>query len=553
MRKREKGGIEQESHSRIATLTHENRKLRQEIGQFKQKEATLEKSEQVRSALLNAVDHAMGIVELNGILIDINRTGAAQMGFSRDEAIGKNIYRCFPADQTEKIRGHIAEVIKTVQPVEWMDQEEDARLIHRYFPVVDADGALFLIVFSITGCSGNESLEKALPEAEKLLFESQLQRTQRLEAIGTLAGGIAHDFNNILTPIIMGTEMVQLAIPDGDPSKDHLRQVIEAAMRAKRLVSQILTFSRQSDTEKEPLHLIPIVKETLKFLRASLPSTIELKRHIDAKNDLVLASPLQIQQVVINLCTNAAQAMEEKGGILEVSLINETVDPSTHEYLLELNPGNYLKISVRDTGHGMDAHTLEQIFHPFFTTRERGEGTGMGLPVIHGVVKSCKGGIHVESKPGEGSAFHIFLPCICDASETDTETQDSSPKGKETLLFIDDEPMIKDIYKRSLENLGYTVVATNDPLEAMRLFEKAPEQFDLVITDQTMPGMTGLDLAKAFLRIRAGIPIILCTGFGEQHVTEKAGRAGIRKILRKPIIRAELANSIRELLNHTSR
>jgi PAS domain S-box-containing protein len=384
---------------------------------------------------------------------------------------------------------------------------------------------------------------------ERKQLEKQLLQSQRMEAIGTLAGGIAHDFNNILTPILMGTEMAQLRIPEGHPAQNDLHKVVQATQRAKELVQQILTFSRQGDEEKKPLRLTPLVKQVNQFIRASLPATIEIRLNLRAGSDIVLGDSIQLHQVIMNLCANAAHAMRAGGGLLEITLTNETVGAFDSTRYGLVKPGEFVKITVRDTGIGIDGRTMQKIFDPFFTTKARGEGTGMGLSVVHGIVKNLGGHITVESTPGQGTAFHVFLPGAKTRTIEENEKHEQPPLGTERILFVDDEALITEINKNMLEQLGYTIDTRNNALDALSDFQKNPARFDLVITDQTMPKMTGIELAEALLGIRPNLPIILCSGFSEQINPDTIKKTGIQAFMWKPIGRLELAQTIRKLLD----
>ena len=385
---------------------------------------------------------------------------------------------------------------------------------------------------------------------EKKELQTQLQHVQKMEAIGTLAGGIAHDFNNILLPIIGYTEMAITDVPKDSLIRKNLAEVLKAAELAKGLVRQILTFSRLSEKERKPLMMQPIIKESLKLLRASLPSTIEIRQNIDNECGAILADPTQIYQVMMNLCTNAYHAMREKGGILEVTLTEVDIDSPDLIPNLDLNPGQYLKLAVSDTGHGMDRTVVERIFDPYFTTKSPGEGTGLGLSVVHGIVRSHDGYITVYSEPGEGTTFHIYLPRIdVDAKVPEAISTEPAPKGEEYILFVDDDEQIVNVVQQILERLGYHVAARTSSVEALKTFQTQPEKYDLVITDLTMPNMTGTELAKRLIDIRPDIPIILCTGFSEAISEEKAKAIGIREYVMKPITMYDLAMTIRKALD----
>jgi PAS domain S-box-containing protein len=380
-------------------------------------------------------------------------------------------------------------------------------------------------------------------------LETQLHQAQKMEAIGTLAGGIAHDFNNILAAIMGYAEMALYDVTEGTQGRRNLEQVLKAGYRGKDLVKQIITFSRRSEQERRPMRVSPIAKETLKLLRASLPTTIEIRQNIKAQSGMVLADPTHIHQVLMNLCSNAAYAMREKGGVLEIRLSDVDVSSDGAASHLELDPGPYVKLTVSDTGHGMDRATIERIFDPFFTTKKPGEGTGMGLAVVHGIVKSCGGAIVVDSDPGKGTAFEVFFPRIEGDSLTEADLVAPMATGNERILFVDDEEDLVDMAQQMLERLGYSVVATTSSLEALEVFKAQPDHFALVITDQTMPHMTGADLAKELMRIRPDIPIILCTGFSEVISAEEAKTLGIREFVMKPFATREIAEIARHVLD----
>jgi nitrogen-specific signal transduction histidine kinase/CheY-like chemotaxis protein len=398
---------------------------------------------------------------------------------------------------------------------------------------------------------GRDITEQKEVEREKAALQERLQQAQKMEAIGALAGGIAHDFNNILSSILGFAELADLDIPENTKAKHNLQQSMKGALRAKDLVQQILAFSRQGKQERKPLNIKPIIKEGLKFLRASLPSTIEIRQNIEEDLGVIEADPTQIHQVLMNLCTNAAHAMDQNGGILDVSLRNLDVDGETSLSAMGVQPGPYLRLRVSDTGYGIPPETLKKIFDPYFTTKEVGKGTGLGLAVVHGIVKSYGGGIALSSEVGKGSTFDIYFPRIGgESTSSDTGEGEPIPRGKhERILLVDDEEMIVEIGRNFLEHLGYEVAARTGSVGALELFRVQSARFDLVITDMTMPNMPGDKLAQELLRIRPEIPIILCTGFSEHITEEKAKAMGIRGFVKKPLVMRELGKAVRSVLD----
>ncbi len=396
------------------------------------------------------------------------------------------------------------------------------------------------------------TLEKEVEARTQALAESerQMQQVLKLQAIGTLAGGIAHDFNNILFPILGFAELAMDDIPPGHPARRSLEEILKAANRAKDLVQQILTFSRRNGRERKPIRVAHVVREALALMRASIPKTIEIACEIDDGCRPILGDATQIHQVVVNLCTNAYQAMQETGGRLEVRLEETEVDYEQTRRHIGTRMGPHLHLSVRDTGVGMEPSVLSRIFEPYYTTKEPGKGTGLGLSVIHGIVKHHGGFITVESAPGRGSTFHVYLPALEEA-ETAPEAEPAAPPmpGHERILLVDDEPQVLEIERQLVERLGYRVTACGDPAEALRLLQRTPHGFDLLMTDMTMPQITGDRLAQLAWEVRPDLPVILCTGYNDMMSEEKAHSLGIRRYLLKPVNTEELALAIRRALS----
>ena len=392
---------------------------------------------------------------------------------------------------------------------------------------------------------------RAEEEHEKL--NAQLQQARKMEAIGTLAGGIAHDFNNILGAILGYAEMAYEDSLVGTVNPGDLDHVLQAGNRAKDLVKQILAFSRQAETLRIPLRPAALIKESVKLLRSSIPSTIDIRQDIDAEADLVLADPTQIHQILMNLCTNAYHAMEETGGVLTISLKNKMLSRPESDSYPSVQPGAFVHLSVSDTGQGVSPEIRERIFDPYFTTKEVGKGTGMGLAIVHGIVQRYGGFIDCRSVIGEGTVFNVNLPVLAEVSLPEAATDLIIPVGRESILFVDDEEILAEMAQSMLTRLGYTVTVRTTSLETLATFENQPDAFDLVITDQTMPGMTGLDLARRMLLIRPDLPIILCTGYSSQVSEEQARSAGIRGFALKPMAKADLAALIRKVLDQGDR
>jgi PAS domain S-box-containing protein len=393
-----------------------------------------------------------------------------------------------------------------------------------------------------------DKLTEETRELEKA--EAQLRQAHKMEAVGTLAGGIAHDFNNILAAIIGFSEMAIDKSSEGSPARRHLERIFAAGIRGRELVKQILVFSRQAEPEKEPLKIAPVVKEALVLVRASLPSTVAIRTNLQGSLGFVLADRIQIQQIVLNLCTNAAHAMRRTGGTISIDLDGFSFSSPEDAPDPAMSPGLYARLSVADTGEGMSPEIMEHIFDPFFTTKAAGEGTGLGLSVVHGIVTSYEGHISVSSEPDKGSTFAVYLPKLLEEQSRDsTDEGGSIPRGHERILFIDDEEDLVAMGDEMLTDLGYRITAKTGAREALALFRLNPSRFDLVITDQTMPEMTGEELVKEILVLRADTPIIMCTGFSYLVDADTARAAGIKAFAMKPLTKKEMAMAIRKVLD----
>ncbi|MBU1195995.1 MAG: response regulator [Proteobacteria bacterium] len=394
-----------------------------------------------------------------------------------------------------------------------------------------------------------EIAERKLAEEHRKKLEDQLRQSQKMEAIGTLSGGIAHDFNNILGIIIGNTELAMEDTEEWNQIWSNLEEIKKASLRASDIVKQLLNFTRKTEQSKVHVDVQPIIKDAIKFLRSSIPATIDIQFNLPVLKNTILADPTQIYQILINLCTNAAHAMEKSGGILKIDLSEITVGNEATTQFQKTDAGTCIQLTVSDTGHGIDPDIRTRIFDPYFTTKEIGKGTGMGLSVVLGIVKNHNGTVSVDSKPGQGSVFKIVFPAAKGEKQTSKSTSDHLPTGNESILFIDDEESLSKLGSMLLQRLGYKVKALTDPVNALELIRAEPAGFDLVITDMTMPRLSGDQLIKEILNINSNMPVILCTGFSNKIDKEKAMMIGARCYIEKPLDKSKLAYCIREILD----
>jgi len=392
----------------------------------------------------------------------------------------------------------------------------------------------------------NRELRAEIVKRERV--EQELRQSQKMEAMGTLTSGIAHDFNNILTPIVVNSELALTDVPAGSAVHNNLELILKSGIRGKNLVKQLLLFSRKSEQEHRVFHLIPLVRDSFGLLRSSIPSTIQMRFDPETEADLLNADPSQIQQVIVNLCMNAAYAMRGTAGSIDISLQGVGLGPADLPDA-DMRPGGYLALSVKDSGPGMSGEVRNRIFEPFFTTKPAGEGTGLGLSVVYGIVKAHKGGITVSNEPGRGCAFRVFLPSVDKGVSLATKIPDPMPGGTERILIVDDEKIITHSLRAMLEHLGYEVYAVTESPAALTLFSKDPSQFDLVITDQTMPLLTGVELGKELMRLRSDIPVILCTGYSDLISSQEIMGMGFRGFIMKPFTFREGAELVRRVLD----
>lgn len=432
---------------------------------------------------------------------------------------------------------------------DFKNQPAEKTSLNRVFTTRSKDGVEKEIFFRVIRLETDDWLIFYEDITEKKALEEQLAQTGKMEAIGTLAGGIAHDFNNILSGIIGYTELSLMDTDISSATQKNLRNVINAGERAKSLVKQIMTFSRHSDRELKPIRIKLVIKEALNLVRSILPTNIKIEQDINS-DSLIMGDSAEIHQIIMNLCTNAKHAMSDTGGTIGISLNNIEEDEISNTLYNELSLSDYLELQIRDTGKGIDPNHIKRIFDPFFTTKKPGKGTGMGLSVVHGIVKRYKGAITVQSNPGKGTSFHIFLPTIETDHAEKTFVKRSLKTGTERILFVDDEGFQVDFGKQLLKRLGYKVATRTSSLEALTLFKKNPYNFDLIITDMNMPNLTGVELSEEVMKLRPDIPIILCTGFSDMINEERALQLGIKAFLMKPAAISEFADTIRKVLDN---
>jgi len=511
-----------------------------DITERRQAEARERQAKQEWDKTFDAVQDIITLQDSDMRLIRVNRAAHEAFRAGVGDLLGKFCYQVFRGT-AEPCQG--CPVPDTLENFVSYSAEIEHPNLNKIFwvtasPILDENG----------GISSIAHFARDITKQKRM--EIQIRQSQKMEAIGTLAGGIAHDFNNILTAILGYAELALGEVEKDSDAAVDIREIAQAGRRAGELVRQILTFSRQTEHEKKPVRIQYIVKEALQLLRASIPTRIALRQDIDAAGGTVLADPTQIHQVVMNLSTNAYHAMRESGGVLGVTLKAVQIGPAKDDRLLGLLPGPYLDLTVSDTGCGMDKATMEKIFEPYFTTKKKGEGTGLGLAVAHGIVTQHGGRITVYSEPGRGSTFHVYLPELATmAPELNNEEFEVAPRGTERVLVVDDESIIVILEQRILTDLGYRVTALTSSVAAQQLFAAKPAEFDLVITDMAMPEMTGMELAASLLAVRPDIPIILCTGFSEIINEDTAKALGIREYVMKPVLRGKLATVVRKVLD----
>lgn len=496
-----------------------------------------------RQALaVESVKEGILIMDTDRIILYANPSFLRASGFSKEELIGK---------KSDVLRSDLysaqfyAEVLGILSKgKEWRNTYRRKKKDKTYY---DVDMTIYPIRDKQGKISEYMFVEREI--TEELNLQQRIRQIQKMEALGTLAAGVAHDFNNILMPIIVNTEMALWEVPKDTSAFDYLKLSLDAAERGRELVKQIISFSRSYSQEKKPINGSSIVKEAIDWLKSTLPSNTRVIQKIEADSGTILADPTQIHQVLLNLFSNAVYAMKKKGGELRVELKNATLNRSEMVRYPELKSRNVLKLEVSDSGCGISEEIIENIFDPFFTTKSRGEGSGMGLSVVHGIVKDHGGAIEVSSVEGEGTTFDIFIPLIKKEGMVINDGENEIPRGEERILLVDDEENVLKSLEIVLKRLGYDVVGEKDGKEALKTFQAQTEDFDLVITDQIMPELSGIDLSRKILEIRPDIPIVICTGFSDKIDKKKVNRLGIRELVLKPFRMNEIARIIRRVLD----
>jgi len=520
-----------------------------DITEQKVVEEALRKSEEKYRNILESMEEGYYEVDLAGNFTFLNDAMCRIRGYTRDELMGMNNRQYMDPETAKKVYEAYSEVYRSERPIkgyQWKTTRKDGTEGH-----VEVSAALIKdLKGNSIGFRGivRDINERKQAEKENARLQSQLQQSHKMEAIGTLAGGIAHDFNNILAIILGNAELASDDVPNWNPARKSLREIRKASIRAKDMVRQLLAFSRKTDEENMPLNMAPILKESMKMLRSAIPTSVEFKQHVSDHQCGIMGDASQINQIVMNLVTNAADAMSEEGGLLEVTLEKIILQEEKTCFDWVLPPGPYVRLKVRDTGEGIEPKVMDRIFEPYFTTKEVGKGTGMGLSVIHGIVKRHSGGIRVESELGKGTVFEIYFPALEKTAEEEIEPEAEIKGGSERILFVDDEEPMVNLNRQRLERLGYQVKSTTKPLEALEWFKADPGQFDVIITDMTMPRMTGDRLAEEVLKIRPHMPVIICTGYSERMSAKKAEALGVSKYIEKPIDLRNLASALREVL-----
>jgi PAS domain S-box-containing protein len=517
--------------------------VNQDITEPKRMEEALRRSEEKYRNILENIEDGYYEVDIAGNYTFFNKSMCRILGYSVDELMGKNNREYMDGENAKKVYQAFHDMYQTGIATKALD-----------WKLIRKDGSecfVETVVSLITDINNNKVGFRGIARdvSERKSIEEQLNQARKMESIGTLTGGIAHDFNNIMGIIIGNTELALDDVPEWNPAYSNLEEIKKASLRATNIVRQLLSFSRKTDQKLQPIEIDLVIKDALRFLRSTIPTSIDIHQDIQAMDEVILANPTQINQIMMNLCINASHAMEQTGGNITVNVEKMILDNNSAKDYPDLKSRKHVKVTVSDTGPGIDPAIIDRIFDPYFTTKEVGKGSGMGLAMVQGIVKNHSGAILVDSRPGQGTTFTILFPLVEGKTAVETETIQALPMGSETILFVDDELSIVKMVREMLERLGYKVETAITPQDALERFRLNPDHFDLVITDMTMPQMTGVKLSEKIMGIRPDIPVIICTGHSVLIDEERAKQLGIAAYVMKPIIMTEIAKTLREVLD----
>ncbi|SHJ40721.1 PAS domain S-box-containing protein [Desulfatibacillum alkenivorans DSM 16219] len=546
-RKDEIGTLENEFDSLLETVHSQSKELEEELTAKKNLAEKLEENFQKYKLLAENLKDVVATITPGGYIQYCSPAITEFSGHTVEEVEGRHVFGFMPENSDRE------RLIELVDNIAKSGESRSMEYVMRAkggagFPVestakpIMENGKLVLL-----HCVFRDISERKKVEDEKNRLEAKLQMAQRMEALGALTGGIAHNFNNVLAPIMGNTELAMLDIPEDSQAFKNLQQVLEASDKAKKMVRQILSFSDHGDEDPAMIDIEEVVEETYGLIRASLPSSIEIRKDVEKISGLVYADPKDLQQVLMNICANAAYAMKELGGVVDISLEEQDITEFDLDHSRKIKPGKYVKLSISDNGPGMESEVMQRIFEPYYTTKPVGEGSGMGLSEAFALISKYGGEIKAYSEPGMGASFYIYLPLM--AASSKTLSKETLPQGSERILMVDDEEAVLTMTRQMVEHLGYKVTAVDNSPQALKIFEADPQAFDLIITDMTMPYVTGDSLANRILAIRPEMPIILCTGFSEKLSREQARSIGIKAYVTKPVVMAQIAGIIRSVLD----
>ncbi|BHH85337.1 hybrid sensor histidine kinase/response regulator [Desulforhopalus sp. 52FAK] len=520
----------------------------------KQYEEALISSEKKYRTILETMVEGYFELDQQGIITLANPAMCTIVDKPVEKVVGTSVQALLGNVETTRTNDELQEIFNSQKSVlnielECLPSNESIRYLDGTFSAILDDNN------AITGIKGivRDITEKKKAEQTQQTLEKKLHQSQKMESIGKLAGGIAHEFNNMLAIIMGNNELIIDELPQRSPARESTEEIRIAGLRARDVVKQLLTFSRQDDAVKKVMDLQLAVQESMKLIRSTIPVNIKIEQNLSADTYQVIGNDTQINQLLINLCNNAVDALPEKDGVITIELHNEIIGMQQTKYQSKLKPGQYTKLIVSDNGSGMDSATLDRVFEPYFTTKAIGKGTGIGMAVAHGIVERHGGAIIVDSQPGKGTTFTIFLPAHESLCEQEAGKRDILPVGDECILYVDDEPLLAKLGKRLLEHFGYTAVSITDPVKALDMVRADPNKFDLLITDMAMPSMTGDQLVIEILKIRKDMPTIICTGYSARISEKEAVEIGVRSYMMKPINKSELAKVVRKVLDETTR